>query len=246
VVRTQYFYNRILLSLLFCFAALLAASGATAADAPAGDDPTRWEDAIKAFEATAQATPEPHDAVVFVGSSSIRFWSTLKEDMSPIPVIQRGFGGSRLGDSAYYAERLVNAYQPHAVVLFAGTNDITPENSKTPEQLLASYKEFVAKVRKGQPNVPIYFIEITPSPLRWGVWKTAQETNRLIRKYAAIQKNLRTIDLAPFLLGANGEPDVTLYRDDRLHMTSKGYLIWKREVRARLLKDMPELEAVGG
>src|SRR5262245_56357932 len=154
-MRFDLAYRRILI-VLACW---LAANSVFAADAPAGDDPSRWEEAIQAFETAARATPEPRDAVVFVGSSSIRFWSTLKEDMQPIPVIQRGFGGSRLGDSTHYAERLVNVYKPRAVVLFAGTNDITPEQSKTPQQLLASYQEFVAKVRKDQPDVPIYFIE---------------------------------------------------------------------------------------
>jgi hypothetical protein len=73
-----------------------------AAEQDDGDDPRRWEDTINEFEKTARSSPEPKDAVVFVGSSSNRRWSTLRDDMAPIPVIQRGFGGSRLGDAAYY------------------------------------------------------------------------------------------------------------------------------------------------
>jgi lysophospholipase L1-like esterase len=207
------------------------------------DDPRSWEDTIRAFEKAAKVNPEPNDAVVFVGSSSIRRWSTLRDDMAPIPVIQRGFGGSRLADAAYYAERLVNVYRPRAVVLFSGTNDITPEHAKSPEALLASYQQFVKKVRADLPQVPIYFVEITPSPLRWSVWKIAQDTNRLIAKYSAKQVNLRVIALAPFLLGANGEPDPRFYVEDGLHMSAAGYEIWTREIKTRLTKDIPELLA---
>jgi len=205
------------------------------------DDPRRWEDTIHAFEKAAEISPEPKDAVVFVGSSSIRRWSTLRDDMAPIPVIQRGFGGSRLGDAAYYAERLVNVYRPRAVVLFSGTNDITPEQAKSPKALLASYQEFVKKVRADLPDVPIYFVEITPSPLRWSVWNIAQNTNRRIAKYSARHKNLRVIDLSPFLLGTSGEPDPRFYVEDRLHMSAAGYEIWTREIKTRLTKDIPEL-----
>ena len=41
--------------------------------------------------------------------------------MQPLPVVQHGFGGAKLADVAYYAERLVNDYRPRAVVVFAGT-----------------------------------------------------------------------------------------------------------------------------
>jgi hypothetical protein len=37
----------------------------------------RWEAAIAAFEADDRAVDYPEDAVLFIGSSSIRGWSTL-------------------------------------------------------------------------------------------------------------------------------------------------------------------------
>jgi hypothetical protein len=44
--------------------------------------------------------------------------------MHPLPAINRSFGGSRLTDVVYYSPRIVVAYRPRAVALFAGTNDI--------------------------------------------------------------------------------------------------------------------------
>jgi hypothetical protein len=75
------------------------------------------------------------DVIVFTGSSSITFWSTLEQDMNPLPVINRGFGGSRLNDVVYYAPRLVVAYRPRAVVLFAGTNDLAGSKPKTAQEV---------------------------------------------------------------------------------------------------------------
>ena len=127
----------------------------------------RMEDAIRDLEAKTAGRYAPGESVVFIGSSSIRLWPNLEQDMAPIPVIQHGFGGAKLDAVVHYADRLVSAYQPRAVVVFAGTNDIDPAASKAPEVLLASYQAFVARVRAKQPDVPIFYIAITPSPRRW-------------------------------------------------------------------------------
>jgi hypothetical protein len=37
--------------------------------------------------------------VLFVGSSSIRFWKSLPKDFPKYHVINRGFGGSQIEDS---------------------------------------------------------------------------------------------------------------------------------------------------
>ena len=86
----------------------LAACAATP-EIPPGEDPLEWREKVEAFELEAQASPPPAGAALFVGISSIRLWDTLKEDMAPLPVIKRGFGGSRLFDSVYWADRLVLA-----------------------------------------------------------------------------------------------------------------------------------------
>ena len=49
-----------------------------------------WERDIAAFEASAQTNPPPKNCIVFVGSSSFTFWSTLESDMAPLPVLNRG------------------------------------------------------------------------------------------------------------------------------------------------------------
>jgi lysophospholipase L1-like esterase len=201
-------------------------------------DPLVWEDAIGALEAKTRGLYGPGQGVVFIGSSSIRLWDTLADDMSPIPVIQHGFGGAKLNDIVHYAERLVNAYQPRAVVVFAGTNDIEPGASKSPEVLLASYQAFVGKVRSNRPDLPIFYIGITPSPRRWAVWPIAQSTNELIETWSEADPNLHFIDTSAALLGSNGEPDGDNYIFDGLHLSKRGYAIWRDIIRKRLLGEL--------
>lgn len=204
----------------------------------ASDDPLVWEESIAALEAATRGMYPPGTPVVFVGSSSIRLWGSLHMDMQPMPVVQHGFGGAKLNDVVHYADRLISNYAPRAVVVFAGTNDITPQAAKTPETLLASYRALVEQVTQGQPDLPVYFINITPSPRRWEVWPIAQQANALIGAYSDTRPNLHVLDTGPALLGPDGEPLPEHYRMDGLHLSEQGYRIWTRIIRERLLDDL--------
>jgi hypothetical protein len=204
----------------------------------ASEDPLVWEDDIRALEERSAGRFGPGEAVVFVGSSSIRFWSTLEADMAPMPVLQHGFGGAKLGDVVYYAQRLVKAWQPRAVVVFAGTNDITPEDAKPADVLFERYLELVAILRADDPELPVFYIGITPSPLRWEVWPEAQDTNALIESHTAAHPGLYFIDTAPALLGANGTPNPNNYVWDGLHLSEQGYAGWAWIIRAVLEENL--------
>src|SRR3982751_4834350 len=89
---------------------------------------------IDAFETKDKTTPPPQNEIVFVGSSSIRFWKST-EAFPDLKIINRGFGGSQMSDSVHYAERIILPYKPRIVVVFAGGNDINAK--KTPETVVA-------------------------------------------------------------------------------------------------------------
>src|SRR5262245_52424410 len=107
--------------------ALLAALGlrlGLAWYAHASRDPAFFADEIAAFEAADRAQPPAERPIVFVGSSSIRLWDTLAADMAPLPVLNRGFGGSQLAHVVHFADRAVLRYRPRGVVLYCGGNDL--------------------------------------------------------------------------------------------------------------------------
>lgn len=195
-------------------------------------DPDAWEWAIARFEAEDRRHPPQPGTIVFTGSSSITLWSTLAQDMAPLPVINRGFGGSRIDQVARYVDRIVVPYAPRAIVLFAGTNDISGRQPKTAQQVYEGYRAFVANVRAALPETPIYYISITPTPSRWALWPVVREANDLIRAHAAsAADHLHFIDLTPDILGPDGKPRRELYRADKLHPNAKGYALWTTHIK---------------
>lgn len=180
---------------------------------------------IAAFEAADRAHAPPSGAVLFVGSSSIRFWSRLAEDFPGVPVIDRGFGGSTIADCARYAPRIVIPYRPRRIVFYAGDNDVAA--GLPPERVLADFESFVTEVRAALPGVPILFIAIKPSPARWSLAEAIRRTNVLIRTYAA-SNAVDYVDTYSPMLGADGRPRPELFRADGLHMTRAGYELWTR------------------
>jgi lysophospholipase L1-like esterase len=194
--------------------------------------PVPFEKDIRAFEAAdAKEAPAP-GGVLFVGSSSIRLWTTLAEDFPGVPVINRGFGGSKIAHSTLHADRIVTPYKPSTIFLYAGDNDIA--GGLTAEQVFADYKAFVAKVRETLPDTRIYFIAIKPSTLRWKLVDTIREANRLVKEYSESEKNLGYVDVFTPMLGADGMPRPELLRKDGLHMTRAGYEIWRDAIKPLL------------
>ncbi|TAM34036.1 MAG: hypothetical protein EPN68_00250 [Rhodanobacter sp.] len=202
--------------------ALLAMSAWAVAQVP---PPAHWKTDIAAFVAHDRVDPPPQHGVLFIGSSSIRFWApTLAHDFPGVPVIDRGFGGSAIADATYYADRIVTPYHPRLIVMYAGDNDIAGGDS--PQQVIGEFKAFVARVRRDLPGVPVVFISIKPSVARWTMWPAMREANQGIRRWAATQKNVRYVDTASKMLDAHGQPRPELLRDDGLHMKPSGYAIW--------------------
>lgn len=210
--------------LCLCCIAICAVAAMSQAPAPAN----KWEHDIKKFEEADRQTPPAKGAVVFVGSSSIRMWKDLAADFPEIKVINRGFGGSELADSTYFADRIITPYQPRMIVLYAGDNDLAA--GKTPQQVFEAYQAFVGRVRAKLTNVKIAYISIKPSLARLKLMEQMRTANELIRGYAAKGKNLVFIDVFTPMLSAEGQPRPELFIKDGLHMTREGYDIWRKVI----------------
>ena len=202
------------------------------------DDPAIWSKEIANFKQQDRDNPPAKDVIVFTGSSSIRFWKTLEQDMAPLPVINRGFGGAKIKQVTYYADQIVIPYHPRAVVLFAGTNDLGRFNTKTAQQVFDGYVEFVNTIHNVQPETPIYFIAITPTPSRWKIWPVINEANQLIKTYTETDHRLHFIDMNNEILGPDGRPKRELYIWDRLHPSAKGYALWTSSIKPTLAADL--------
>jgi len=181
----------------------------------------RWEKEIEAFETADRKNPPPQDAILFVGSSSIRRWKTLARDFSNHTIINRGFGGSQIADATRYADRIIIPCKPRLIVLGAGSNDINA--GKSPEQVAADFEAFVAKVRAALPDTRIAFMSINPAPVRAAQLEKQRKANQLIKQYVAAGNNLDYINIFNAFLGPDGQPREDLFVADRLHHNAAGY-----------------------
>lgn len=191
-----------------------------------------WEKEIANFEAQDRAAKPPKGSVLFAGSSSIRLWRSLAADFPDFKTINRGFGGSVLADTVEFADRIIIPLEPRLIVLYAGGNDL--HGGKTPEEVAADFRAFVAKIHEHLPKTHIDYISISPNPARWAEVDKVKEANALIEKQCAKTKGCTFINIFPHMLGEDGQPRPELYGPDRLHMTPEGYQLWVKMIRPHL------------
>ena len=193
-----------------------------------------FEDEIAAFEALPAPEGRP---IVFVGSSSIRLWNTLAEDMHPLPVLNRGFGGAQMSHVLYNAGRIVTPLRPRAVLVYAGDNDLDARTGKSATVVGGEFQELVERLHAEVPDARVYFLSIKPSKLRWARWPEMQRANRAIREWVRGDPRLNYVDVSTPMLAENGRPRDDVFLFDGLHLNATGYAIWSDQVRAALLRD---------
>ena len=206
---------------------VVAAFAAACAHAPGQRivEAPRFAAEIARFDSIDHAQMPAPGGAVFVGSSTIRLWPDLKSDFPGINVIQRGFGGSRLDEVLSYVPKIVIAYKPRTIVLYAGDNDLA--EGRTAEQVYRDYKSFVALVHRSLPNAKILFVSIKPSESRWNLVGDMRSANEMIRRFTATDPRLEYVDVFNPMLGPDGRPRPELFREDKLHMTGVGYALWR-------------------
>ncbi|MCC6229146.1 MAG: hypothetical protein IT432_07970 [Phycisphaerales bacterium] len=197
--------------------------------------PVPWyEPEIRAFEAADRASPPAPGHVLFIGSSSIKFWKSLGADMSPLPVLNRGFGGSKTREVLSVFDRIVTPYQPSVIVYYCGDNDLGTDNTDS-QSAADGFIDFDQRCRSHWPNVRVIYIPIKASIARWSNWPAMQRANSLVREYCSRTPGAIYVDTVTPTLTAGGTPDPSLFESDGLHINAKGYELWTRVLKPAVL-----------
>jgi lysophospholipase L1-like esterase len=191
-----------------------------------------FEEEILAFERADKENFPARKAILFTGSSSIRLWKDLAENFPGKNVINRGFGGSGLGDLIHYADRIIYPYGPKQIVIYSGENDIAA--GKTPQQVLSDFKILFAAIRQKLPNTSIAYISMKPSPSRADKLEQIKQANQLISDFLKTRKKAKYINIFDKMLDQDQQPRPELFVLDRLHMNEEGYSIWQQTIKPYL------------
>jgi lysophospholipase L1-like esterase len=191
----------------------------------------RFDKEIAEFEAADKEAMPPKCATLFVGSSTIRRWTTLKEDFPGRTVINRGFGGSTLWEVDSYFSRVVTPYHPKEIVFYAGDNDLAA--GRTPDDVFADFAAFMRMKDQQLGKTPVYFISVKPSILRWSMQLQMTEVNARVREMAEKRDDLMLINIVQAMLNPDGSLK-NIFVEDNLHMKPEGYAIWTPIVKKAL------------
>lgn len=193
----------------------------------------RWEKSITELEALDQSENDPSDAILFVGSSSIRRWADIAIDMAPYRTIRRGYGGAKYSDLAIFAKRLIEPHRYRALAIFVG-NDVTgKETDRTPEELEQLVEYVVSVSHDHLPGTPVFLIEVTPTESRFKAWPQIREANAKLRDIALRTADTYFVATAEHYLRPDGTPRGELFAEDKLHLNEQGYDVWSTLIRRR-------------
>ncbi len=173
------------------------------------------------------------DSVLAVGSSSMRLWKTIHEDLAPLDIIHRGFGGSTMQQVLQMMD-FFTRYQAGTVLVYEGDNDFM-NSELAPEEYATQCKEFIGGIRAGRPDARIFFISTKPSPARAQIMPRVAKANELVKQICETGDNLVFIDVFTPMLGPDSKPRPELFIADATHLNEKGYALWKDVVRRQLI-----------
>lgn len=173
--------------------------------------------------------PRP-DAILAVGSSSMRMWSSIEDTLAPVPVIHRGFGGSRMSDVLLF-EPFFDRYEAGRILIYEGDNDLASPSSDPETDFLNDLQVFMERTWNKRPETEFFLIAAKPSPRRVEATERFATANATMEKWAEKDPRVHFIDVFTPMMTAEGKPNPEIFSGDQLHMNEEGYAIWNEIVR---------------
>jgi lysophospholipase L1-like esterase len=192
--------------------------------------------AMKAFERDRLENNYSENAILAIGSSSMRLWTSIHEDLKGYEIIHRGFGGSTMQDVLDSYQFLVTPYQAKTFLIYEGDNDLV---KGTGDEFYRNWHTFIKRVKRDRPGAQIFFISPKPSIQRWHLHELYQAERERLKAYAATDPQVHYIDVTTPMLDENGVVLQDIFEADNLHLNEKGYALWSEAIFKALQKFQP-------
>jgi lysophospholipase L1-like esterase len=200
----------------------------------------QWLDILKS-EAEVVATKRPQRLTVLAGDS-LSLWFPTELLPESRNWLNQGISGET---SAGLLKRLslFDRTQPSTIFVMIGINDLI--RGVSDNEILDNHQKIMAYLRKTHPKAQIVFQSILPhggEEITWeGREKLLAIPNSRIRQLneqlhnIAIKEGIKYLDLQPLFTNNQGNMP-SEFSTDGLHMTPKGYLVWRSAL--QLYSDM--------
>lgn len=190
---------------------------------PAAEPATRKTKYASEVESLAAASAPTPGGVLMIGSSIFRKWTTAAQDLAPLPVTNRAFGGSRTADQLLFFDQLVPDSQAALVVWYCGSNDVNAK--KSPSEVIQNTRDWIARTRAALPQARIVLLSVIRAPQKReaGYLPQVEAVNQGFIALAAASPGIDYLDLNPALETPGGESVSECYVADKLHLTPEGY-----------------------
>lgn len=184
-----------------------------------------------------QRFPRP-GGVVFYGDSLTEFYPIERcfgelAAAHDVALYNCGIGGATTEELMWIVDEAVIKYQPRAVVLMAGTNDLGRTRQAAPLEIALGLRALVDVILGNLPDARILLWsplpcreEIDGAGAKPGVLRANALLRQIPREYAALphEGRVELVDTYPALTDAAGAPRAELYRPgDGLHINDAGY-----------------------
>lgn len=187
-------------------------------------DPERYRKDIELFKQFDAKNALPKYPALFVGSSTIMKWKTA-EAFPGFSVINRGFGGSVIGDVQYFYKDVIGKYRPSAV-LFYCDNDVV--GGQSGDEAFEKAMKVYRQVRSDFPKVPFVFLSMKHAPnsafANPAEPSAIDRFNDLAKAETKKDSGFKYFDMDAPVLNANGKVQPDLFLDGE-HFNDKGYAL---------------------
>jgi lysophospholipase L1-like esterase len=186
----------------------------------------RYDADIEKFIQLDQRNSFAEDAILFVGSSSIRYWETANA-FPKLPIINRGFGGASLPEIVYYYDDVIKKHKPSMLVVYC---DIDVEAGKSPTFAVNAFKKLINKVEQDFPTMPVLLLSMKPTLIDDVLGENVRNnkilTNKMLDSYAKSKENIHFVDITSDMLTQDDKLKTEIFLEDGMHLNTLGYKIW--------------------
>jgi lysophospholipase L1-like esterase len=185
------------------------------------------------------AAPAPAPGgILLVGSSIFGRWQSCTNDLAPLPVLNRAFGGSVTGDQLFFFDQIVPSSRAAVVVWYCGSNDVY--SRQTAAGIVKNTEKWVQRTRVALPQAHILLVSVMRAPQKRevGLLAKVDAINKGLLQLTTSIPNVTYVDVNPAVETPDGEPVIACYIEDKTHLTPEGYRRMASVLRPLLEKEL--------